>query len=61
MISLFSSVLTPKLYAGDFVPDDSRLPAPIVEGNVNAAGPGLVYSAAMGPLLLVGVHGLCWT
>lgn len=29
------------------------------EGSVTQAGPGLVYSAAIAPLLFVGVHGLC--
>ena len=31
---------------------------PIKGGRVTHAGPGLLYSAAMGPLLFVGVHGL---
>lgn len=32
---------------------------PMSGGKVTQAGPGLLYSAAMGPLLFVGVHGLC--
>ena len=32
---------------------------PKYEGKVMAAGPGLVYSAAIGPRRLVGVHAFC--
>lgn len=31
---------------------------PIYVGNETQAGPGLLYSAAIGPRRLVGVHGL---
>lgn len=34
---------------------------PINEGKVTQAGPGLLYSAAIGPRLFVGVQGLCVT
>jgi hypothetical protein len=34
--------------------------SPIRLGNVTQAGPGLEYSAAIGPRRFVGVHGCCW-
>lgn len=34
--------------------------SPIRLGSETQAGPGLQYSAAIGPRLLVGVHGCCW-
>ena len=37
-----------------------RRDSPIRLGNVTQAGPGLEYSAAIGPRLFVGVHGCCW-